>query len=180
MAEKTTQTMENLLSEAQMSGEGFQSNVPNFQSRISAQQSTGLHNNEEVIKQVHPIFLTTYADPKTKPIEKSKFDKVLDFLRLMLEWMLKAFDIMVDAAVQIVKVGVWCIAILGVLIVVTLMTNTTDKFIDLLNQSVFRAIWSDIQIQKVDSNTTASPTNNSSTTGTGAAAGSTSSRTLSR
>lgn len=40
-------------------------------------------------------------------------------------------------------------AIAGVLIVVTLMTNTTDKFIDLLNSSIFPIVGLETKIQKV-------------------------------
>lgn len=38
---------------------------------------------------------------------------------------------------------------MGVLIVVTLMTNTTDKFIDILNSSIFPIIGLETKIQKV-------------------------------
>jgi hypothetical protein len=41
------------------------------------------------------------------------------------------------------------VAITGVLIVVTLMTNTTDKFIDLLNESIFKAFGWETRIEKV-------------------------------
>lgn len=56
---------------------------------------------------------------------------------------------MVDAAIQIARLVVWVVAIAGVLIVVTLMTNTTDKFIDLLNSSIFPIIGLETKIQKV-------------------------------
>jgi len=58
-------------------------------------------------------------------------------------------DIVVDDAIQIARLVVWVVAIAGVLIVVTLMTNTTDKFIDLLNSSVFPIIGLETKIQKV-------------------------------
>ncbi|MBP7773615.1 hypothetical protein KA071_00835, partial [Candidatus Gracilibacteria bacterium] len=77
------------------------------------------------------------------------FDKFLGFLRLCLEGLLKLVDIVVDAAIQIARLVVWVVAIAGVLIVVTLMTNTTDKFIDLLNSSVFPIIGLETKIQKV-------------------------------
>lgn len=63
--------------------------------------------------------------------------------------MLKLVDIVVDAAIQIARLVVWVVAIAGVLIVVTLMTNTTDKFIDLLNSSIFPIIGLETKIQKV-------------------------------
>jgi len=55
----------------------------------------------------------------------------------------------VDAAIQIARLVVWVVAIAGVLIVVTLMTNTTDKFIDLLNSSIFPIVGLETKIQKV-------------------------------
>lgn len=54
-----------------------------------------------------------------------------------------------DAAIQIARLVVWVVAIAGVLIVVTLMTNTTDKFIDLLNSSIFPIVGLETKIQKV-------------------------------
>lgn len=55
------------------------------------------------------------------------------------------------------RLGVWIVAITGVLIVVTLMTNTTDKFIDLLNGSIFKAIGINTRIEKVPSVTNGAP-----------------------
>jgi hypothetical protein len=68
---------------------------------------------------------------------------------LCLEGLLKLVDIVVDAAIQIARLVVWVVAIAGVLIVVTLMTNTTDKFIDLLNSSIFPIVGLETKIQKV-------------------------------
>lgn len=58
---------------------------------------------------------------------------------------------MVDAIIQVARLAVWIVAISGVLIVVTLMTNTTDKFIDLLNESIFKAFGIETRIEKVPS-----------------------------
>lgn len=114
------------------------------------------------MRQIHPIFLTTHSDDKPQVVALSNFDKFLNFLRLCLEGFLKFVDIIIDAAIQIARLGVWVVAITGVLIVVTLMTNTTDKFIDLLNESVFKAFGWDTRIEKVptatESDTTAQTT----------------------
>lgn len=104
---------------------------------------------DAIMRQIHPIFLTTHSEDK-KPLVQSNFDKFLGFLRLCLEGLLKFVDIVVDAAIQIARLFVWVVAIAGVLIVVTLMTNTTEKFIDLLNSSVFPIIGLDTKIQKID------------------------------
>jgi hypothetical protein len=103
---------------------------------------------DAIMRQIHPIFLTTHAEEKA-PVQQGNFDKFLWFLRLCLEWFLKLVDIVVDAAIQIARLFVWVIAIIGVLIVVTLMTNTTDKFIDILNSSIFPIIGLETKIQKV-------------------------------
>jgi hypothetical protein len=105
-------------------------------------------DKDAILRQIHPIFLTTHSEEKA-PIQQSNFDKFLSFLRLCLEGLLKLVDILVDAAIQIARLFVWVVAIVGVLIVVTLMTNTTDKFIDLLNSSVFPIIGLETKIQKV-------------------------------
>lgn len=107
------------------------------------------NEKDAIMRQIHPIFLTTHSEEKT-PIRDSNFDKFLGFMRLCLEWLLKLVDIIVDALIQIARLAVWIVAISGVLIVVTLMTNTTDKFIGLLNDSVFTPLWIDTRIQKVD------------------------------
>ena len=73
---------------------------------------------------------------------------------------MKLVDIVVDAIIQIARLGVWIVAITGVLIVVTLMTNTTDKFIDLLNESVFKAFGWETRIAKVPATTTDTTVNN--------------------
>jgi hypothetical protein len=103
---------------------------------------------DAIMRQIHPIFLTTHSEEKA-PVLQGNFDKFLGFLRLCLEWFLKLVDIIVDAAIQIARLFVWVIAIIGVLIVVTLMTNTTDKFIDILNSSIFPIIGLETKIQKV-------------------------------
>ncbi len=103
---------------------------------------------DAIMRQIHPIFLTTHAEDKA-PVQQGNFDKFLGFLRLCLEGLLKLVDIVVDAAIQIARLVVWVVAIAGVLIVVTLMTNTTDKFIDLLNSSIFPIIGLETKIQKV-------------------------------
>lgn len=105
---------------------------------------------DAIMRQIHPIFLTTHSEEKA-PVQQGNFDKFLGFLRLCLEWFLKLVDIVVDAAIQIARLFVWIIAIIGVLIVVTLMTNTTDKFIDILNSSIFPIVGLETKIQKVTS-----------------------------
>ncbi|MBP6921498.1 hypothetical protein KBB89_03065 [Candidatus Gracilibacteria bacterium] len=103
---------------------------------------------DAIMRQIHPIFLTTHSEEKA-PVQQGNFDKFLGFLRLCLEGFLKLVDIVVDAAIQIARLFVWVIAIIGVLIVVTLMTNTTDKFIDILNSSIFPIVGLETKIQKV-------------------------------
>lgn len=66
-------------------------------------------------------------------------------------------DILVDAVIQVARLTVWIVAITGVLIVVTLMTNTTDKFIDLLNESIFKAFGIETRIEKVPSTENTNP-----------------------
>lgn len=114
---------------------------------------------DAIMRQIHPIFLTTHSEEKA-PVQQGNFDKFLGFLRLCLEWFLKLVDIVVDAAIQIARLFVWVIAIIGVLIVVTLMTNTTDKFIDILNSSIFPIIGLETKIQKVGPATPVTPTSN--------------------
>ncbi len=55
-----------------------------------------------------------------------------------------------DASIQIARLFVWIIAISGILIVTTLMTNTTDRFIDLLNGSIFRYFGIEKKIEKIE------------------------------
>lgn len=114
-------------------------------------------DKDAIMRQIHPIFLTTHTEEKA-PVQQGNFDKFLGFLRLCLEWFLKLVDIVVDAAIQIARLFVWVIAIVGVLIVVTLMTNTTDKFIDILNSSIFPIVGLETKIQKVTPTTTPAPT----------------------
>lgn len=114
-------------------------------------------DKDAIMRQIHPIFLTTHTEEKA-PVQQGNFDKFLGFLRLCLEWFLKLVDIVVDAAIQIARLFVWVIAIVGVLIVVTLMTNTTDKFIDILNSSIFPIVGLETKIQKVTPTATPAPT----------------------
>lgn len=111
---------------------------------------------DAIMRQIHPIFLTTHSEEKV-PVVESNFDKFLGFMRLCLEGLLKLVDIVVDAIIQVARLGVWIVAITGVLIVVTLMTNTTDKFIDLLNESIFKAFGIETRIAKVPSTANANP-----------------------
>lgn len=117
-------------------------------------------DKDAIMRQIHPIFLTTHTEEKA-PVQQGNFDKFLGFLRLCLEWFLKLVDIVVDAAIQIARLFVWIIAIVGVLIVVTLMTNTTDKFIDILNSSIFPIVGLETKIQKVTPTATTVPTTTS-------------------
>ena len=42
-------------------------------------------------------------------------------------------DIVVDAAIQIARLMVWVVAIFGIIIVVTIITGTSDQFIEFVN-----------------------------------------------
>jgi hypothetical protein len=122
----------------------WESSMPVWLPTVNISQS----EKDAIMRQIHPIFLTAHSEEKT-PIKQENFDKFLGFLRLCLEWFLKLIDILVDASIQIARLFVWVIAIMWVLIVVTLMTNTTDKFIDILNSSIFPIIGLETKIQKV-------------------------------
>lgn len=145
MPETTTQTVQNLFptvsADSPLAGSPLAGGLAD-----AANMSQG--EKDAIMRQIHPIFLTTHSEDKA-PVQQGNFDKFLWFLRLCLEWLLKLVDIVVDAAIQIARLVVWVVAIAGVLIVVTLMTNTTDKFIDLLNSSIFPIIGLETKIQKV-------------------------------
>lgn len=145
MPEATTQTVQNLFptvtADSALAGSPLGGGLAD-----AVNMSQG--EKDAIMRQIHPIFLTTHAEEKA-PIQQGNFDKFLGFLRLCLEGLLKLVDIVVDAAIQIARLVVWVVAIAGVLIVVTLMTNTTDKFIDLLNSSIFPIIGLETKIQKV-------------------------------
>ena len=100
---------------------------------------------DAIMRQIHPIFLCLHFRRKGS-VQQSNFDKFLGFMRLCLEWFLN--DIVVDAIIRSHVSGVWIVLYYRVLIVVTLMTNTTDKFIDLLNGSIFKAIGINTRIEK--------------------------------
>jgi len=53
--------------------------------------------------------------------------------RLFFEGFVKLLDIVVDAAIQMARLGVWTVAIFGIIIVVTIITGTSDQFIELIN-----------------------------------------------
>ena len=147
MPETTTQTVQNLFpTTATWLADATLANSPLAGGLAGADMSQT--DKDAILRQIHPIFLTTHSEEKA-PVQQSNFDKFLSFLRLCLEWLLKLVDILVDAAIQIARLFVWVVAILGVLIVVTLMTNTTDKFIDLLNSSIFPIVGIKTTIQKV-------------------------------
>ncbi len=137
--------------------------APKLEISNHAGNNNGLtpEQNDALLRQVHPIFLTTHATEDKRPVEQSNFDKILSFLRLCLEGALKFIDILVDAVVQVAKLGVWVVAISWALIVVTLMTNTTDKFIDILNSSIFPIFGIETQIQKIDNSSSSSLQSNS-------------------
>lgn len=151
MAEVQTQTIENLFSPASPTAAGG----GNFATSVGMTGGADMSQNEKdaIMRQIHPIFLTSHSEEKAPVIVQSNFDKFLNFLRLSLEGFLKLVDIVVDAIIQIARLGVWIVAITGVLIVVTLMTNTTDKFIDLLNESIFKAFGWETRIEKVPTKT---------------------------
>lgn len=144
MPETTTQTVQNLFptvsADSPLTGSPLSGGLPD-----TTNMSQG--EKDAIMRQIHPIFLTTHSEEKA-PIQQGNFDKFLGFLRLCLEGLLKLVDIVVDAAIQIARLVVWVVAIAGVLIVVTLMTNTTDKFIDLLNSSIFPIMGLETKIQK--------------------------------
>lgn len=145
MPEVTTQTAQNLFptvsADSPLTGSPLSGGLAD-----AVNMSQG--EKDAIMRQIHPIFLTTHAEEKA-PVQQGNFDKFLGFLRLCLEGLLKLVDIVVDAAIQIARLVVWVVAIAGVLIVVTLMTNTTDKFIDLLNSSIFPIVGLETKIQKV-------------------------------
>lgn len=156
MPEITTQTVQpvsnNLFPSTEIDAGLVGSPLSNWLAGSNMSQS----DKDAIMRQIHPIFLTTHAEAKA-PVEQGNFDKFLGFLRLCLEWLLKLVDIVVDAAIQIARLFVWVIAIIGVLIVVTLMTNTTDKFIDILNSSIFPIVGLETKIQKVGTTTPVVP-----------------------
>lgn len=144
MSESSPQSVQNLFQEWSIDTSVVQTATMNtFPSREFSQ-----NDQEAILRQIHPIFLNTHTEEKPQ-LPQTNFDKFLNFLRLSLEWILKLVDILVDAAIQIARLFVWIVAIMGILIVVTLMTNTTDKFIDILNSSIFPIIWVKTTIQKV-------------------------------
>jgi len=148
MPETTTQTVQNLFpTGATAVAESPLANSP-LAGGLAGAADMSQTEKDAIMRQIHPIFLTTHSEEKA-PIQQGNFDKFLGFLRLCLEGLLKLVDIVVDAAIQIARLFVWVVAIAGVLIVVTLMTNTTDKFIDLLNSSIFPIIGLETKIQKV-------------------------------
>jgi hypothetical protein len=148
MPETTTQTVQNLFpTGATAVAEWPLINSP-LAGGLAGAADMSQTEKDAIMRQIHPIFLTTHSEEKA-PVQQGNFDKFLGFLRLCLEWLLKLVDIVVDAAIQIARLVVWVVAIAGVLIVVTLMTNTTDKFIDLLNSSIFPIIGLETKIQKV-------------------------------
>ncbi len=135
---------------------------PTKESPVSASMTTlsdetnGMSQSEKeaILRQIHPIFLTTHTEERA-PIHQGYFEKLLNFLRLCLEGLLKLVDIVVDAMIQIARLAVWIVAISGILIVVTLMTKTTDPLIDLLNNSVFRYFGIEKKIEKSGTSDTA-------------------------
>lgn len=146
MSEISTQTAQNLFPTATTMGDTSSASPLSWS--LSAGLDMSQNEKDAIMRQIHPIFLTTHSEEKA-PVSVSNFDKFLWFLRLCLEGLLKLVDIVVDAAIQIARLFVWIIAIIGVLIVVTLMTNTTDKFIDILNSSIFPIVGLETKIQKV-------------------------------
>lgn len=144
MADISNQTVQNLFQDGTfVATQELPNSLPSFWSNDLSQK-----DRDAILRQIHPIFLNTHSEEKAPTIQ-SNFDKFLNFLRLSLEWVLKLVDILVDAAIQIARLFVWVVAILGILVVVTLMTNTTDKFIDILNSSIFPIIGVKTTIQKV-------------------------------
>lgn len=149
MPETTTQTVQNLFptSTPTVAADSPLAGSP-LAGGLAGMDGMSQGEKDAIMRQIHPIFLTTHAEEKAT-IQQGNFDKFLGFLRLCLEGLLKLVDIVVDAAIQIARLVVWVVAIAGVLIVVTLMTNTTDKFIDLLNSSIFPIVGLETKIQKV-------------------------------
>lgn len=81
--------------------------------------------------QIHPIFLTQQEKPKDK--RESTLEWISDMTRLFFEGFVKLLDIVVDACIQIARLGVWVVAICGIIIVVTIITGTSDQFIEFVN-----------------------------------------------
>lgn len=150
MPETTTQTVQNLFPTSTSTPTVADSPLTGspLAGGLAGMGDMSQGEKDAIMRQIHPIFLTTHSEEKTA-IQQGNFDKFLGFLRLCLEGLLKLVDIVVDAAIQIARLVVWIVAIAGVLIVVTLMTNTTDKFIDLLNSSIFPIVGLETKIQKV-------------------------------
>jgi hypothetical protein len=161
MAEVQTQTIENLFSPGAPTSGGGGGFATGGVSMAGAPADMSQTEKDAIMRQIHPIFLTSHSEEKAPVVVQSNFDKFLNFLRLSLEGFLKLVDIVVDAIIQIARLGVWIVAITGVLIVVTLMTNTTDKFIDLLNESIFKAFGWETRIEKVPTKTETNTTQKS-------------------
>lgn len=154
MPETTTQTAQSLFPAGTETADSPLASSPlgNFAGGSDMSQN----EKDAILRQIHPIFLTAHSEEKA-PVQQGNFDKFLGFMRLCLEGLLKLVDIIVDAAIQIARLAVWIVAIAGVLIVVTLMTNTTDKFIDILNSSIFPIVGLETKIQKVGPTTPVFP-----------------------
>lgn len=101
MAEVQTQTIENLFSPAAptATGGGFPSNSTGLAGGADMSQT----EKDAIMRQIHPIFLTSHSEEKPPVIVQSNFDKFLNFLRLSLEGFLKLVDIVVDAIIQIAR-----------------------------------------------------------------------------
>lgn len=81
--------------------------------------------------QIHPIFLTQQEPPKDK--HESTLDWIAAMTRLLFEGFVKLLDIVVDAGLQIARLGVWVVAIFGIIIVITIITGTSAEFIGIVN-----------------------------------------------
>lgn len=101
MAEVQTQTIENLFSPANPTAAGG----GNFATSVGMTGGADMSQNEKdaIMRQIHPIFLTSHSEEKAPVIVQSNFDKFLNFLRLSLEGFLKLVDIVVDAIIQIAR-----------------------------------------------------------------------------
>lgn len=81
--------------------------------------------------QIHPIFLTQHE--KTKDKSQTTLEWISDMTRLFFETFVKLLDILVDATVQLARILTWIVAILGVIVVLTIITGTSEEFVGLVN-----------------------------------------------
>lgn len=103
MAEVQTQTIENLFSPSAPAAGGGGGFATGGVSMTGGPTDMSQTEKDAIMRQIHPIFLTSHSEEKAPVIVQSNFDKFLNFLRLSLEGFLKLVDIVVDAIIQIAR-----------------------------------------------------------------------------